>query len=78
MNMLSLPGKEDIMDVVTDMYGRGGQSAMRDQLRSGRYNPTQAGFNETLGTPSEILAYPDSLIVTSRPCALWHGDGQYD
>ena len=78
MNMVSLPGKGDIMDAATDMYGRGGQSAMRDQLRSGRYNPTQAGFNEPLGTPSEILAYPDSLIIQARPCALWHGDGQYD
>lgn len=78
MNMVSLPGKGDIMDVATDMYGRGGQSAMRDQLRSGRYNPTQAGFNESLGTPSEILAWRDSLIIRARPCALWHGDGQYD
>jgi hypothetical protein len=78
MNMVNLPGKGDIMDVATDMYGRGGQSAMRDQLRNGRYNPTQAGFNEPLGTPSEILAYPDSLIIEARPCALWHGDGQYD
>jgi hypothetical protein len=78
INMVNLPGKGDIMDIASDMYGRGGQSAMRDQLRSGRYNPTQAGFNEPLGTPSEILAYPDSLIIKARPCALWHGDGQYD
>ena len=48
MNMLSLPGSGDLMGAATDMYGRGGQSAMRDRLRSGVYNPTQAGVNEPL------------------------------
>ena len=78
MNMLELPDKGDIMDAATDMYGRGGQSAMRDGLRSGKYNPTQAGFNETLGTPSLIIATGDSLVINPRMCSLWHGDGQYD
>ena len=78
MNMLELPGKGDIMDAATDMYGRGGQSAMRDGLRGGKYNPTQAGFNETLGTPSQILVKADSLVISPRMCSLWHGDGGYD
>ena len=51
LNMIDLPGKGDIMDEATDRYGRGGQSAMRDRLRSGRYNPTQAGFHETWALP---------------------------
>ena len=78
LNMIHLPGKGDIMDQATDMYGRGGQSAMRDQLRSGKYNPTMAGFNETLGTPSLIIQNEDSLVISARQCALWHGDGKYD
>jgi len=51
---------------------------MRDRLTSGRFNPTQAGNNETLGTPSVILDTGDSLVIQSRQCALWHGDGGYD
>ena len=78
MNMLVLPGKGDIMDAATDLYGRGGQSAMRDGLRSGKYNPTQAGFNETLGTPSLVVVTADSLVINPRMCSLWHGDGKYD
>jgi len=78
INMIDLPGKGDIMDIATDRYGRGGQSAMRDQLRSGKYNPTQAGFNEPLGTPSDIIITGDSMVISARNCALWHGDGKYD
>ncbi len=78
INMLKLPGKGDIMGFATDRYGRGGQSAMRDRLHGGRYNPTQAGFHETLGTPSLITVNPDSLVINPRMCSLWHGDGKYD
>lgn len=78
INMLNIPGKGDIMGFATDRYGRGGQSAMRDRLHGGRYNPTQAGFHETLGTPSIIEVSQDSLVIVPRMCSLWHGDGKYD
>jgi hypothetical protein len=35
-------------------YGRGWQSTFRDGLHSGRYNPTQAGFNDSHGTPADL------------------------
>lgn len=35
-------------------YGRGWQSAIRDWLHWGRYNPTQGGFNATAGAPAEL------------------------
>lgn len=78
INMLNLPGQGDIMGFASDRYGRGGQSAMRDRLHGGRYNPTQAGFHETLGTPSVITMTGDSMVINPRMCALWHGDGKYD
>ncbi len=78
INQVILPGLGDIMDRVTDMYGRAGQVAIRDASHGGRYNPTQAGFNETLGTQCQIIETDDSLIVKPRGMALWHGDGKYD
>ncbi|QHI70067.1 hypothetical protein [Tichowtungia aerotolerans] len=71
-------GGTDLMGPNADMYGRMGQSSIRDRLHSDRYNPTQAGFNETLGTPSTIIANSSVMAIQSRPCALWHGDGLYD
>ncbi|RMD81131.1 MAG: hypothetical protein D6820_05645 [Lentisphaerae bacterium] len=78
INYLALPGVGDIMDVEADKYGRAGQIAIRDRAHGGVYNPTQSGFNETLGTQCEIIQVPDMLIVKPRPMALWHGDGKYD
>ncbi len=78
LNNITLPGKGDIMDVQTDMYGRAGQIAIRDASHGGRYNPTQAGFFETLGTQCEVIETPDKLTVTRHPLSLWHGDGKYD
>lgn len=78
INQVILPGLGDIMDVATDMYGRAGQVAIRDLSHGLRYNPTQAGFNETLGTQCEITQTDNKLTVEPRGVALWHGDRQYD
>ncbi|MFC2127638.1 hypothetical protein ACFLRU_04580 [Bacteroidota bacterium] len=80
INEVIVPGLGDIMGPMTDMYGRCGQVAIRDSSHGGRYNPTQAGFFETLGSKCAITQTSDGkkLIVEPRPMALWHGDGQYD
>jgi hypothetical protein len=78
INQVILPGLGDIMDEATDMYGRAGQVAIRDASHGGRYNPTQAGFYETLGTQCEITKTDGKLIVEPRGMALWHGDRKYD
>ncbi len=78
INQVIIPGLGDIMDQATDMYGRAGQVAIRDASHGGRYNPTQAGFNERLGTQCEIIQANDRLVVKPRGMALWHGDRQYD
>ncbi|WP_248723629.1 hypothetical protein [Seonamhaeicola sp. ML3] len=80
INEVVIPGLGDIMGPESDRYGRAGQVAIRDASHGGRYNPTQAGFFETLGSPCAITQTEDGkkLIVEPRPMALWHGDGQYD
>lgn len=80
INRIFIPGIGDIMDEEADPYGRAGQVAIRDASHGGRYNPTQAGFNETLGSPCIVNVSVDgkTLIIPRRPMALWHGDGQYD
>ena len=78
INFTSIPGIGNIYGPQSARYGRAGQTAMRDDLHGRRYNPTQAGFNETLGTPVLIEKYKDKLIIPARPAALWHGDGQWD
>lgn len=78
INQLILPGLGDIMGEQADMYGRSGQSSIRSLAHSGKYNPTQAGFNETLGTVSTIIQNDDELIIKPRGCALWKADGKYD
>lgn len=78
INQVHIPGLGDIMDKATDMYGRAGQVAIRDDSHGGRYNPTQAGFWETLGTRCEITGTEDKLVVEPRGMALWHGDRKYD
>lgn len=78
INKVYIPGLGDIMDKNTDMYGRAGQVAIRDAAHGGRFNPTQAGFFETLGTQCEVVKTEGRLTVLPRPMALWHGDGEYD
>lgn len=78
INQMIIPGIGDIMDKATDRYGRAGQVAIRDQSHSGRYNPTQAGHHEELGTKCVITATPSKMVVEPRGMALWHGDKGYD
>jgi len=78
INQILIPGIGDIMDVKSDMYGRCGQSSIRSMAHGGKYNPTQAGFNETLGTLSPIIQTKNKLVVVPRGCALWKADGKYD
>jgi hypothetical protein len=78
INKVTIPGVGDIMDVESKSYGRCGQSAIRDRSHGGKYNPTQAGFNETLGSPCKIEQSTDKIIVQPRAVSLWHGDSGYD
>jgi hypothetical protein len=80
INRLALPGIGDVMGPISDRFGRGGQSAIRDQLHGSRYNPTQAGFSDEAGTICRIHETLDdsALVVSPRPCALFRGDGLFD
>lgn len=78
INKLDIPGYGDIMGPVTDRFGRGGQTAIRDGLHRGKYNPTQAGFSDRAGTVCHIDTSPGMLTVDARPCTLWRGDNKYD
>ena len=78
INQLNIPGIGDIMDVETKKYGRCGQSAIRDRAHGGVYNPTQAGFNEALGTVCQLDQTPGKIVIQPRGVSLWHGDGNYD
>ena len=78
INSIVLPGVGDIMGHEAKSYGRCGQSSIRSMGHSGVYNPTQAGFNETLGTQGPITVTPNKLTVEPRGVALWRGDGKYD
>ncbi|MDF7822586.1 hypothetical protein P4B35_01070 [Pontiellaceae bacterium B12227] len=80
INRLALPGIGDVMGFQADRYGRGGQSAIRDDLHGKRYNPTQAGFSDPAGTVCRVLETLDNsaLVVAPRPCCLYRGDGQFD
>ncbi len=78
INKFTLPGYGDISDDVADLYGRGGQVAVRDAVHKGWYNPTQAGHVDGAGTQCNITATTGKLVVDKRPCSLWRGDGKYD
>jgi predicted small lipoprotein YifL len=41
-------------NLVAPGYGRGWQLALRDDLHSNRYNPTQGGFKDNYGTPTSL------------------------
>ena len=77
INQIELNGQK-IMGEASQMYGRVGQSCIRDESHNRKYNPTQAGFNETIGTPCIISEINKKLVIEPRQCALWHGDSQYD
>ncbi len=78
INYFEIPGIGNIFGPQSVLYGRSGQSAMRDGMHSGRYNPTQAGFNETLGTPCIVEKTNRKFTLPARPVALWYGDCKWD
>ena len=78
INQILVPGVGDIMDVEAKKYGRAGQAAIRDRGHGGVYNPTQAGFNETLGTVCQVDKTTGKVVVQPRGVSLWYGDGRYD
>ncbi|SFB96202.1 Por secretion system C-terminal sorting domain-containing protein [Algibacter lectus] len=76
---ITIPGLGNIMGVQAQKYGRGGQSSIRDLGRGGQYNPTQAGFSDNSGTECIITTVSSSkLVIPSRGCALYNGDGHFD
>jgi len=75
---IDIPGIGNIMGVITQRYGRGGQSSIRDMGRGGQYNPTQAGFSDVAGTECEVLKSPGKLVVNPRGCCLFNGDANFD
>lgn len=79
INKLVLPGIGDVIGKHAARYGRGGQVALRDGLHDGVYNPTQAGFTDSAGSPCSVEKISaGKLFVPQRPVALWNGDGKYD
>ncbi|RXP46221.1 T9SS C-terminal target domain-containing protein [Lutibacter sp. HS1-25] len=75
---VSIPGIGNTMGIQAQRYGRGGQSSIRDLSRGGQYNPTQAGFSDEGGTVCEVVKTNGKIVVPSRGCALYNGDGQFD
>ncbi|NNM86236.1 MAG: hypothetical protein HKL96_10840 [Phycisphaerales bacterium] len=78
INKLVIPDHGDIMGSASKRYGRGGQSAMRDYMHAGAYNPTQAGYTDMDGTQCQIVTKPGLLVITPHKCRLWWADGKYD
>ena len=78
INFVNFPGIGDIMKLASDRYGRAGQLAFRDTSHGGSYNPTQAGYNEDIGTRCQVIKEGKKLIVPQRGMALWFGDKRND
>ena len=78
ITQVSVPGVGNTMGVHSQKYGRGGQSSIRDLARGGQYNPTQAGFSDEGGTVCEVVKIDGKIVVPSRGCALFNGDGHFD
>ena len=79
ITQIELPVIGNIMGIQAQRYGRGGQSSIRDMGRGGQYNPTQAGFSDNAGTECTVTTVSSSkLVVPSRGCILFNGDGGYD
>lgn len=53
----------DGKNIVSANYGRGWQGSVRDQLHSGRYNPTQAGFRDDVGVPVKLIATGHAIKI---------------
>ncbi len=78
INFINFPGIGDIMKLASDRYGRAGQLAFRDTSHGGSYNPTQAGYNEDIGTKCKVIKNEKKLIIPQRGMALWFGDKRND
>ncbi|MWW23260.1 hypothetical protein [Algibacter lectus] len=91
INKLIIPGitaksdnpDKDVSGPKADLYGRSGQMTFRDGAHSSKYNPTQAGFHERLGTRTTVETVNKNgtakkLIVGPFRLALWRADNGYD
>lgn len=78
INYLKLPGIGDILGPVSARFGRGGQSAIRDELHGRKYNPTQAGFTDTAGVEVNIIEGDGKLTIPPFNLPAFNGDGEYD
>lgn len=67
----------DGKNIVSAKYGRGWQGSLRDQLHSGRYNPTQAGFTDYAGVPVKLVLTDKKLTIPSFNLPLY-GDPVFD
>ncbi len=67
----------DGKNAVPAFFGRGWQGSVRDQLHSGRYNPTQAGFHDYAGAPVPLVATDHSLTIPKFQLPLY-GDPVFD
>jgi len=67
----------DGKNIVSPNYGRGWQGSVRDQLHSGRYNPTQAGFMDNVGAPVEVIATGHAIKIPKFNLPLF-GDPVFD
>ena len=52
-------------------FGRGMLGAIRDQLHSGRYNPTQSGYNDLTGVHTEVASRSGAVLVPQFAVALY-------
>ncbi len=68
---------DDGANIVSTDYGKGWQGALRDRMHRGRYNPTQAGFTDTAGTPVDIQKIDKKLIIPKFNMPLF-GDAVFD
>ncbi len=80
--LIASPGNvlplKDIMGAQAETYGRLSQANLRDSSHNYVYNPTQAGFGETLGTPCNISDVNGKLTIAKHRMSLWNGDDRYD
>lgn len=75
---IELPEIGNIMGTASQRYGRGWQSSIRDMVRKGCYNPTQAGYSDNAGTECQVTKTVGKMVVEPRGCVLYNGDGGFD
>ena len=81
LNYFTFPDSStDIVGPLSSLFGRGAQSSIRDQLHSGVYNPTQAGFTAHGGTSVQMSKTKDGKTINmpSRQVVLFDADRRYD